>query len=439
MLLVEVKTVNTKLLLLGKVKTAQRNEVVNAASTKLMLLRSYNSRTKLYSLGWHLEKLHVTWAQLEENEQDHNSTPKSKKKLLTDYRDGVRNTGNAIRSSKRQQANFSFISTELVLLLNVKPSILRHGYVIEEANVKKQDTPGLRRRIEESPKSLKSTKIDDQNLDDIPIIREFLEVCKPYLEKFVIVFIDDILIYSKSKEDHEVHLKLVLELLKKEKLFAKFSKCEFWLQEVHFLGHVVKDNNIHVDPSKIEAVKNWKAPKSPSEIQSFLGLAGDVSTVIMDEAHVTGYFIHPGADKMYHDLRDMYWWPDVAESFRNTTRYEYSLSASNGCTNLSVKIASELSSVHDTFHVSNLKKCLANVNQHVPLEKIKVDKTLCFVEELVEIIDRKVKKLKRSRIPIVKVRWNSKRDPEFTWEHEDFMKAKYPQLFSESVTDGSTS
>ncbi|GKC90034.1 putative reverse transcriptase domain-containing protein [Tanacetum coccineum] len=98
-------------------------------------------------------------------------------------------------------------------------------------------------------------------------------VCKPYLNKFVIVLIDDILVYSKSKEDHGVHLKLVMELLKKEKLFAKFSKYEFWLQEVHFLGHVVNSNGIHVDPSKIEAVKNWKVPKTPSEIRSFLGLA----------------------------------------------------------------------------------------------------------------------------------------------------------------------
>ncbi|GJW61733.1 putative reverse transcriptase domain-containing protein, partial [Tanacetum coccineum] len=80
-------------------------------------------------------------------------------------------------------------------------------------------------------------------------------VCKPYLDKFIIVFIDDILIYSKTKEDHEVHLKLVLELLKKERLYAKFSKCEFWLQEVHFLGHVVNHNGIHVDPSKIEIAK----------------------------------------------------------------------------------------------------------------------------------------------------------------------------------------
>ncbi|GJV59083.1 putative nucleotidyltransferase, ribonuclease H [Tanacetum coccineum] len=99
-------------------------------------------------------------------------------------------------------------------------------------------------------------------------------ICKPYLDKFVIVFINDILIYSKTKEDHEVHLGLVLELLRNEKLYAKFSKCEFWLQEVHFLGHVVNQNGIHVDPSKIEAVKNWKNPTTPFEIRSFLGLAG---------------------------------------------------------------------------------------------------------------------------------------------------------------------
>ncbi|GJS05208.1 putative reverse transcriptase domain-containing protein [Tanacetum coccineum] len=94
-------------------------------------------------------------------------------------------------------------------------------------------------------------------------------VCKPYLDKFVIVFIDDILIYSKSKEEHEIHLRLVIELLRKEKLYAKFSKCEFWLQEVHFLGHVVNHNGIHVDPSKIEAIKKWKAPTTPSKIRSF--------------------------------------------------------------------------------------------------------------------------------------------------------------------------
>ncbi|GJU57463.1 putative nucleotidyltransferase, ribonuclease H [Tanacetum coccineum] len=99
-------------------------------------------------------------------------------------------------------------------------------------------------------------------------------VCRPYLDKFVIVFIDDILIYFKTKEEHEMHLGLILELLKKDKLYAKFSMCEFWLQEVKFLGHVINGDGIHVDPGKIEAVKNWEAPRTPSEVCSFLGLAG---------------------------------------------------------------------------------------------------------------------------------------------------------------------
>jgi hypothetical protein len=89
-------------------------------------------------------------------------------------------------------------------------------------------------------------------------------ICKPYLDKFVIVFIDDILICSRRKEDHEQHLRMILEILGEEKLYAKFSKCEFWLHEVRFLGNVINEKGIHVDPSKVEAIKRWNASKSPT-------------------------------------------------------------------------------------------------------------------------------------------------------------------------------
>ncbi|GJU47472.1 hypothetical protein Tco_1204738 [Tanacetum coccineum] len=99
-------------------------------------------------------------------------------------------------------------------------------------------------------------------------------VCKPYLDKFVIVFIDDILIYSYNKEEHANHLRVILELLRKEKLYAKLSKCDFWIHIVQFLGHLIDSQGLHVDPAKIEAVKNWTSPTTPTEVRQFLGLAG---------------------------------------------------------------------------------------------------------------------------------------------------------------------
>nr|GEZ06837.1 putative reverse transcriptase domain, ribonuclease H-like domain, aspartic peptidase domain protein [Tanacetum cinerariifolium] len=454
-------------------------------------------------------------------------------------------------------------------------------------------------------------------------------VCRPYLDKFVIVFIEDILIYSRTLEEHQMHLGLVLEFLKKEKLYAKFSKCKFWLREVQFLRHVINGDGIHVDPSKIETVNNWEAPRTPSEVCSFLGLAGyyrrfiedffriakpltvltqktlpdgpkyvlvychatglglccvlmqrnkgDVRTLIMDEAHKSKYYVHPGADKFYYDLKDRPYgllqqpetpewkWEEIAMDFvtklpktsiehdtiwvivdqltksahflpmredykkdrlarlypseivamhgvpisiksdrdnRFTSKFWQSMQKALGThrkcrflimwakvgeghligpelvqetTDKISQIKNRLKVMRDRqksyadkrrkpldFSVGDYvllkvslwkgvvrfrkkgklaprfvppfeiieKKCLADPTLQVPLDEIQVDSRLNFIKEPVEILEREFKKLKRSRIAIVKVRWNSKHGPEFTWEHEDQMKLKYPHLFS---------
>nr|GEX48883.1 putative reverse transcriptase domain-containing protein [Tanacetum cinerariifolium] len=141
----------------------------------------------------------------------------------------------------------------------------------------------LRVREEDIPKTAFRTRYGHYEFQVMPFYLTnaptvFMDLmnrlCKPYLDKFMIIFIDDILIYSKNKKEHEEHLTLILELLKKVELYAKFSKCEFWIPKVQFLGHVIDRKGIHMDPAKIESFKDWESPKTRTEIRQFLGLAG---------------------------------------------------------------------------------------------------------------------------------------------------------------------
>ncbi|GJR70089.1 putative reverse transcriptase domain-containing protein [Tanacetum coccineum] len=573
-------------------------------------------------------------------------------------------------------ANYSFVSTTFLPLLDIEPSDLGFSYEIEIASGQLVEIDKVIRGIplldgkvlrvlgeksEEKMKQLMSAKAKEKEQEEIVVVRDFLE----------------------TREEHEMHLGLVLELLKKEKMYAKFSKCEFWLQEVQFLSHVINGDGIHVYPSKIEAVNNLKASKTPSEVRSFLGLAGyyrrfiknfskiaNLLTVLTQKSLPDGledfvvYYDASGLglrcmlmqrnkviayasrqlkihEKNYttHDLelgvvvfalkiwrhylyrtksviymdhkslqhifsqkelnmRQRRWielfsdyecqiryhpckanvvadalikkervkpkrvramnmtlqssikdmilaaqkdasdesagfreiisdrdsrftsrfWQSMQEALGTqldmSTAYNPQIDSQSECMIQTLKdmlracvlnirgswdvhlplvelsynnsyhssvrcvpfealygrkcrslimwaeigkgvvrsgkkgklaprfvapfeiiekvgnvayqldLPEELNGVHDTFYVWNLKMCLADPTLQVLLDEIRVDDKLNFVEEPMEIMEREFKKLKRSRIAIVKVQWNSKRGPEFTWELEDHVKLK---------------
>ncbi|GJX54095.1 putative reverse transcriptase domain-containing protein [Tanacetum coccineum] len=203
-------------------------------------------------------------------------------------------------------------------------------------------------------------KSEEKRLEDVPTVRDFPEVFPEDLAglppmqqvEFQIDLVPGAAPMARAPEEENAeHLKLILELLKKEELHAKFSKCEFWLSRVQFLGHVIDSEGIHVDPAKIESIKDWAWPKTPIEIYQFLDAQvearkeenygiedlcgmikklepradetlylngrswipcrGDLRELIMNESHKSKYSIHPGSDKMYQDLKKLYWWPNI--------------------------------------------------------------------------------------------------------------------------------
>ncbi|GJU43100.1 putative reverse transcriptase domain-containing protein [Tanacetum coccineum] len=281
--------------------------------------------------------------------------------------------------------------------------------------------------------------------------------------RFVIIFIDDILAYSKSKEEHNVHLKLVLETLRKEKLYAKVSKYEFGLEEAHVVNH----NHPQTDGQSERMIQTlediiracvidfggsyqlsiWCAPfevlygrkcRSPvlwAEIRGSSLIGPELVQETIDKVVLVKEKPKAARDrqKSYVDYRrkplefevgnrvllKVTPWKGVVrfgEKGKLAPRYvgPFEILERIGLIAYRLRLPEELNSMHDTFHVSNLKKCLADASFHMPLDEIKVNKTLRFVEEPVEIMDREIRKLKRRKVVLVKVRGNSKRGPEFT-------------------------
>nr|GEV28866.1 hypothetical protein [Tanacetum cinerariifolium] len=413
-------------------------------------------------------------------------------------------------------------------------------------------------------------------------------VCKPYLDKFVIVFIDDILIYSKDEKEHEEHLKAILELLNEDKLYAKFSKCEFWISKkgikfdwgkkeenafqlikqklcsapilalpegsedfvvycdalhksldqkklnmrqrrllellsdydcdiryhprnanvvVDALSRKERDKPLRVRAlvmtiilnlpkqileAQIEALKlkNLKKEDVGSMIRmdipkermepctdgtlclndrSWLPCYDDLRSVIMHESHKSKYSIHPGFEKMYQDMKKLHWWPNMKANIATYVskcltyaKVKAEHQRPSGLLVGEAKLTDPEMIQETTEKIILIKQMIQaaqdrqksyadrrrepmkfEVGDRVMLKVspwkgvvrfikrgVHIDDTLQFVEEPVKIMERKIKRLKRSRIPLVKARWNSRRGPEFTWEREDSFKQKYPHLFT---------
>ncbi|GKC20445.1 putative reverse transcriptase domain-containing protein, partial [Tanacetum coccineum] len=234
-------------------------------------------------------------------------------------------------------------------------------------------------------------------------------VCKPYLDKFVIVFIDDILIFSRNKEEHANHLRIILELLKKEKLYAKFSKCDFWIHIVQFLGHLIDSQELHNSPT-IQLPCQYQGtthsrPTYGRKGQIYLFIWRKVGDVQLTRPEI----IHETTKKIVQIRQRLQAARDRQRSYANLSfdgkqgklnpRYigPFKIFERIGLVAYKLELSEELSNVHSTFHISNLKKCLSDESLVIPMKELRLDDKLNFVEEPVEIMDREVKQLKQSR------------------------------------------
>nr|GEZ89191.1 putative reverse transcriptase domain-containing protein [Tanacetum cinerariifolium] len=184
------------------------------------------------------------------------------------------------------------------------------------------------------------------------------------------------------------------------------------------------DKEFEIRPNETRCIKN----------RSWLPLFGNLRDLIMHESHKSKYSIYSGSEKMYQDLKKLYWWLNmkiIITGYVGVIHFEKQGKLNPRCIGpfkilewigpgaYKLELPEELSNIHSTFHVSNLKKCLYDESLIIPMKELRLDDKLNFVEEPVEIMDRKVKQLKQIHIVIIKVRWNYKRGPKFTWERED--------------------
>nr|GEU69247.1 hypothetical protein [Tanacetum cinerariifolium] len=328
------------------------------------------------------------------------------------------------------------------------------------------------------------------------------------LDKFVIVFINDILIYSKNKKEHEKHLKAILELLKKEELYAKFSKwfrccADATIKVIAYASRQLKIHEKNYTTHDLElravvfALKIWRHYFYGTKCMVFTGHRSlqyilNQKELNMRQRHwlelLSDYDreirYHPGKEniliaqtkarkpknlknkdvggmetdpmeklaKMY--LKEVVMRHGIPVSIicdrdprssmfgkwrKLNPRYvgPFKLLEKVGAVAYKLELPQELSRVHNTFHVSILKKCYSDDPLVVPLEGLRVDDKLQFVKEPVEIMDKEVKRLRQSRVLMVKVRWNSRRGPEFIWEREDQFWKKYPHLFTKTALSSS--
>ncbi|XP_055824281.1 uncharacterized protein LOC129892746 [Solanum dulcamara] len=205
-------------------------------------------------------------------------------------------------------------------------------------------------------------------------------VFRPYLDSFVIIFINDILVYSWSREKHMQHLRVVLQTLRDQQLYAQFSKCEFLLESMEFLGNVVSREGIRVDLVKIDTIRDWARPISIMEIQSFIGLAGygSASTLALRGGRLGTLAC------IALEGRDEIWQIGVGE-----VAYDLALPPA-------------FSAIHSVFHVSMLRWYIPQESHVLQYDSVELDDHLTFVEEPISILTRDVHQIRSKSIPMIK-------------------------------------